>query len=627
MHVGRSALRDDGCPDDVITAYDGPGEESAVLHTWCGRDKTVGVSTGSRVLVVFIANRQLRYRGFALKYSLVTLSSTSCREGKVRTIPLDNIPVILDVQPPSQKRLDSTCSWRLVPDDSKRHVVLDLETYSELDCSSGNFSIYDGLDSSSPELLTWCARRTQPFSSFFLPGSHAFLVFRWLSASSSSSFRFIVRTRPSSLMCNDTEPPLVEVKHLPVFLGLPFAKNTSGDNCPVRIVSHHRGVTLRVDVLETDGQPAGCDVSFLDVVHEDADGNITKDDPRCTADGQTVYWLKANSVILSPAWNLTKVLIRVVPLENPECQGRVTHDTAPSDEVLVITQPPSGVSRSLQYANNAWCRYLVSGERETDHVTARVTGEMCEQFHFCGDYVRLYDGNSTDSPLLYDSGGDNHISVYITSRTRYVMMEIWTDDRDNYGFVRAEFNSVPDNAFCQGVITLKATREANNLTSVNYPNYYPVNYLCHYCITSDDNNDIIYADVLDADLTYTCLDFVEVYDGNADDPDPHLLGRFCAQSKPSYVSSGPSMCLLFRSDAAMHGKGWLLSYRAGPPQENVDIGTSAMRATTVQTAVLGVLLALVTLGLITTVIVTFWKTRSSKSNHSYHPPGQGETTT
>lgn len=177
------------------------------------------------------------------------------------------------------------------------------------------------------------------------------------------------------------------------------------------------------------------------------------------------------------------------------------------------------------------------------------------------------------------------------------------------------------------------------------------------------------------------------------------------------------MCLLFRSDAAMHGKGWLLSYRAGPPQgsvcsqqakekkkkgeegreftlkvsvedqprdlkiqtvkllqffffcvivcrrksmhtfqlkdsvlwlpfihfgcthftcinwftifvsENVDIGTSAMRATTVQTAVLGVLLALVTLGLITTVIVTFWKTRSSKSNHSYHPPGQGETTT
>lgn len=110
-------------------------------------------------------------------------------------------------------------------------------------------------------------------------------------------------------MCNDTEPPLVEVKHLPVFLGLPFAKNTryvnlsvfiiynfgkmfrlhlarrgksnlwlinwptrflicwSGDNCPVRVVSHHRGVTLRVDVLETDGQPAGCDVSFLDVVH------------------------------------------------------------------------------------------------------------------------------------------------------------------------------------------------------------------------------------------------------------------------------------------------------------------------------------------------------------------------
>ncbi|PVD31856.1 hypothetical protein C0Q70_07275 [Pomacea canaliculata] len=431
-------------------------------------------------------------------------TSTSCREGKVRTIPLDNIPVILDVQPPSQKRLDSTCSWRLVPDDSKRHVVLDLETYSELDCSSGNFSIYDARN---------CSHGVRAGLNRFLPSS-CLAVMRSLS---SGGYPLLHR-RPSDSL-SERGPLPVSSRRLYFYL-------ISGDNCPVRIVSHHRGVTLRVDVLETDGQPAGCDVSFLDVVHEDADGNITKDDPRCTADGQTVYWLKANSVILSPAWNLTKVLIRVVPLENPECQGRVTHDTAPSDEVLVITQPPSGVSRSLQYANNAWCRYLVSGERETDHVTARVTGEMCEQFHFCGDYVRLYDGNSTDSPLLYDSGGDNHISVYITSRTRYVMMEIWTDDRDNYGFVRAEFNSVPDNAFCQGVITLKATREANNLTSVNYPNYYPVNYLCHYCITSDDNNDIIYADVLDADLTYTCLDFVEVYDGE----DMNFLLRKCVMN-------------------------------------------------------------------------------------------------
>lgn len=37
-------------------------------------------------------------------------------------------------------------------------------------------------------------------------------------------------------MCNDTEPPLVEVKHLPVFLGLPFAKNTRYVNLSVFII-------------------------------------------------------------------------------------------------------------------------------------------------------------------------------------------------------------------------------------------------------------------------------------------------------------------------------------------------------------------------------------------------------
>lgn len=62
-------------------------------------------------------------------------------------------------------------------------------------------------------------------------------------------------------------------------------------------------------------------------------------------------------VVITPPWghlwdtiSLDIGDIVTVCAENPECQGGVTHDTAPSDEVLVITQPPSGVSRSLQYA-------------------------------------------------------------------------------------------------------------------------------------------------------------------------------------------------------------------------------------------------------------------------------------
>ena len=42
------------------------------------------------------------------------------------------------------------------------------------------------------------------------------------------------------------------------------------------------------------------------------------------------------------------------------------------------------------------------------------------------------------------------------------------------------------------------------------------------------------------------------------------LGRFCGQDTPGFVSTQPGLCLVFRSDATLHGRGWLLSYRAGP---------------------------------------------------------------
>ena len=47
--------------------------------------------------------------------------------------------------------------------------------------------------------------------------------------------------------------------------------------------------------------------------------------------------------------------------------------------------------------------------------------------------------------------------------------------------------------------------------------------------------------------------------------DADYLGRFCGQDTPRLISKLPGLCLLFRTDPALHGRGWLLSYRAAPP--------------------------------------------------------------
>ena len=39
------------------------------------------------------------------------------------------------------------------------------------------------------------------------------------------------------------------------------------------------------------------------------------------------------------------------------------------------------------------------------------------------------------------------------------------------------------------------------------------NYMCQYCITAEDPDHVIYIQVIDSDMTYSCSDTVEVYDG------------------------------------------------------------------------------------------------------------------
>ncbi|KAK7457977.1 hypothetical protein BaRGS_00039149 [Batillaria attramentaria] len=475
MQVEPGSRQRGACTGDVVTVHD-----------------------GRQLLVTFRSVAPQRYRGFAIKYSLVTLGlspDSTCSEGEVQTIPLDNTPVMVDLSHVLPARQQSVCSWRVVADDVNRHVVIDLENYSELECQDGNFSVYDGADTSSPEIIArWCARSTQPFSSVYVSGSQAMVVIRTRpNVTSSARFRF--RTRSA------------------VFSG------------------------------------SGKDV------------NITRSEEMCWRDHHPVYWLYAESVVISPSASVRRGLIRVVPSGPDHCPGTVETVTAPTDQALVIREPPVD-SRSLQYSNDLWCRHVINGQNEADHVLVRLSGELCEMQESCGDYVKVYDG-------------DNYVNAYVTSKGRHVTFEISTDDRDNQGFVRAEFSSVPGK-----------------------------NYMCQYCITSDEDGDVIYLKVLDSDLTYSCSDSVEVYDGLENGRDADYLGQFCGQDTPTYISKQRGVCLLFRSDPTLHGKGWLLSYWSAPPPScAAAVSSSVSDDKTVEMAVLGGLLAVVVIALIIVIVL------------------------
>lgn len=612
MHVGRTSKRKSTpCSGDVVSVYDGPAvSPSRLLHEWCGKDTAVVHSSSSQLLVAFRPSHRLqRHRGFAIKYSLVTLgiaANSTCSEKIVQTIPLDDTPVILDLTHVRSSPNNSVCSWRVVADDIKSHVVIDLESYPGLECQDGNFSVYDGASTSSPEILRWCARASQPFTSVHASGGQAMVVVR-MKGNFTPFLRFRFRTRSAvSVHCNDTHMPDLELQGtLPVFVMFPFATNTRGANCPLRLVSSEfLMLKVRVDLLEVEGQPATCNMTSFVVDQVGLAGNITRADKLCWRDNHPVFWPNAESVVLSLANGGRRGLVRLVPSGAGHCHGMVERHAAPTDQALIIREPVD--TNSLQYANDLWCRYVISGQNEADHVLVRITGELCEKEDVCRDYVKVYDGPTTKSPLLYDSTGEHYVNVFVTSRGQHVTYEVSTDDRDNQGFIRAEFNSVPDGSHCEEVQHYEATKVAQNLSSINYPHYYPVNYMCQFCITSEEKDDVIHLHVLDTDLTYSCSDSVEVYDGLENDPEPDFLGQFCGQDTPSYVSKKGGVCLLFRTDPTLHGRGWLLSYRAAPLASTGGASASIFSAedgSMVGTAVLGGLLAAVTIALIVMIIL------------------------
>ncbi|XP_070201572.1 cubilin-like [Littorina saxatilis] len=640
LRVGRKVNQNGLCVGDVLTAYDGNNTKSRVLHTWCGGDESVAHSTKDSVLLQLVTNDQRRYRGFAIKYSLLTLSDNTCDGTFVKTIPLEKSAVVADFSSPVWTffpNLPGTCSWRLVADDVTSHVVIDLEKFDNgLLCEDGNFSIYDGPETTSPEVVRWCARSAKPFTSVYLSGSQGLVVIRTRpNVTSSLRFKFYTRAKLYR-SCSLQQMPTLELKgEEPTFIGFPFAVNSSGKSCPVRLLSSQTLLLwARIDVMEVEGQPATCNRSLtgspLAVLQaNETDGNINVPQlvpQSCWRGDHPVYWPVAESVIISPAKNTKRLLLKVTPARHGACHGRVLHRVAPSDEALAIRHPALS-SRDFKYSRNAWCRYVIGGESPTDHVLSRVEGELCELEESCDDYVRIYDGTSTDSPLLYDSGHENHLVAYVISTGRYVTYEVVTDEKANRGFIQASFNSVPVMDLCNGVKNIKAARHAQNLSSINYPQYYPVNYICQYCISAENPNDVIHINVIDSDLTYSCADAVEVFDGSDSGTAMEYLGRFCGRDTPSFVSKQAGLCLLFRSDPSLHGRGWLLSYHAAPPSSadtksaervvatalpSLSASSSSSSSAGTEVIVLAVLLALVTIALIVLIVVFVLKTRQQR---------------
>ena len=262
-----------------------------------------------------------------------------------------------------------------------------------------------------------------------------------------------------------------------------------------------------------------------------------------------------NGNVLPP--NLTstgnQILIRFTSDNSvPKAGWSVNYDAHYcSGTTTFITQTGSfsDGSGANNYGNYSECSYFIAPGAPFSSITLNFSSFDIEN-NF--DFVRVYDGSTTSSPLLATYTG-NTLPPSINS-TSNQMLVVFTSNSSNT-FPGWDANYVA-NIYCGGITNL--TSPSGSFSDGSGANDYVINSNCSWLISPTGTFNTI-ALSFSSFNTEAGVDFVRVYDG-ATTASP-LSGEFSGSLLPSTLhSTGTQMLVVFTSDADIEDQGWNASY-------------------------------------------------------------------
>ena len=212
----------------------------------------------------------------------------------------------------------------------------------------------------------------------------------------------------------------------------------------------------------------------------------------------------------------------------------------------------SGMIQSPNYPNNydphddcGWL--LMVDDQHTVNLT--FTDFDVEPHANCSyDHVALYDGNSTDAPLIFLACGTNMPeprSILSTGNQMFVRLKA-DGSVSSKGF-HATFE--------RGCGAHIITEGEGTLTSPGYPHFWAENGNCSWIIEGGHESDkvtlhITYMDLDQPENFGNCSEasgHIEIRDGNG--PDAPLIGRYCGMTTPpSITTQGSTMYVHIRNN-------------------------------------------------------------------------------
>lgn len=234
------------------------------------------------------------------------------------------------------------------------------------------------------------------------------------------------------------------------------------------------------------------------------------------------------------------------PMEGvPGCGGYFTLDKGE------IVSP----SFNGSYLSNMICEYKIKTRPDTKIKLDFVSFSLESSFNCKFDYLKIYDGPSSDSALVGKFCGTSHPKTY-TSSSNYIYIRFKSDYVASSAGFKISYQSL-----CQ--ITLLG--DSGVIKSPGYPFKYPNNAVCEYTISTEPGKaiqlvfqDFDLEDYMHANCQY---DHVEIRDGA--DANATLLGRYCGTINhipPVQTSTHNYMYISFRSDMSVAASGFYANY-------------------------------------------------------------------
>ncbi|NP_445784.3 cubilin precursor [Rattus norvegicus] len=438
--------------------------------------------------------------------------------------------------------------------------ILEMDIEPTTNCFYDSLKIYDGFDTHSRLIGTYCGTQTESFSS-----SRNSLTFQFSSDSSVSGRGFLLEW--FAVDVSDSTPPTIApgacggfmvTGDTPVHIFSPGWPREYANGADCIWIIYAPDSTVELNILSLDIEPQqSCNYDKLIVKDGDSDLSpelavlcgVSPPGPiRSTGEYMYIRFTSDTSVA-GTGFNASF---------HKSCGGYLHADRG------VITSPKYP-DTYLPNLNCSWHVLVQTGLTIAVHFEQPFQIQNRDSFCSQGDYLVLRNGPDNHSPPLGPSGRNGRFcgmyapSTLFTSGNEMFVQFISDSSNGGQGFkIRYEAKSLA----CGGTVYIHDADSDGYLTSPNYPANYPQHAECIWILEAPPGRSIQlqFEDQFNIEDTPNCsVSYLELRDGA--NSNARLVSKLCGHTLPhSWVSSRERIYLKFHTDGGSSYMGFKAKY-------------------------------------------------------------------